>query len=276
MRLLFLGDIVGNSGKEAVIKYMDFLRQRTNADMVIVNAENASGGFGLNASTVSELLEIGVDAITLGNHAFGSRDIISVLESNDSVLRPINIAENSPGLGVQIFNIADDKRVMLINVLGRVFMNPAYSNPFKCVEEHINSALSDKLVDAVVIDFHCEATSEKVAMGHWCDGRASAVLGTHTHVPSADFRILPLGTAYQTDVGMCGDYNSIIGMDINTPLERFVNGMSFSRMKPATGEGTISGALVTVNDNTGLADSIFPVRIGGCMHTVLPSAEDLQ
>lgn len=270
MRLLFLGDVVGRSGRHVVVEHLPALRRDLALDFVVINAENAAAGFGLTPAIADTLFDAGADALTLGNHAFDNREILTHLEREPRILRPLNIAPAAPGRGAFLFDAPGGRRVLVMNVLGRVFMSPSYADPFSAVEAQLNAAPLREVADAIVVDIHAEATSEKLGMGYWCDGRASLVVGTHTHVPSGDTRILPKGTAYQTDAGMCGDYDSIIGMDKEEPMRRFVTGMASGRFEPADGPGTLSGVFVETDDSTGLARHVVPLRMGPHLITTRP------
>lgn len=262
MKLLFLGDIVGRAGRTAVIENLPTLRQDLKLDFVVVNAENSASGFGMTAKIAKDLFEAGADVITLGDHAFDQKEMLEHIKDEPRILRPINFAATAPGRGAGIFSSTRGRKVLVAAVLGRVFMNRPFDDPFSAIDTELKKAPLGA-VQASVIEVHAEATSEKMGIGHWCDGRASLVVGTHTHVPTADTMILPKGTGYQTDAGMCGDYNSVIGMDKAEPLKRFVTGMASGRFEPAMGAATLSGVLVTTDDKTGLAKSVSPFRVGG-------------
>ncbi len=263
MKLLFLGDIVGRSGRAALVERLPELRKQWSLDFVVVNGENASAGMGLSGAHAKLLLDAGVDCLTLGDHAFDQRDMMGFIEQEQRVIRPLNFAKTAPGKGSRLFTTARGAKVLVVQVLGQVFMKRAYDDPFSAVDRGLKTAPIGGLASAVIVDFHTEATSEKMAMGHWCDGRATLVVGTHTHVPTSDAQVLPGGTAYMTDAGMCGDYNSVIGMDKAEPMNRFITGMPKGRFTPATGEATLSGIYVESNDRTGLAERVVPVRVGG-------------
>jgi len=263
MRILFLGDIVGRTGRKAVVEHVPRLRRDWRLDFVVVNAENASAGAGLSAGNATRLLEAGIDCLTLGDHAFDQRDMLAHIEGEPRILRPLNFAKTAPGKGARIFTTANGKKVLVAQVLGQVFMKRAFDDPFSHVDTALKSAPLGGAVQAVIVDVHAEATSEKMAMGHWCDGRASLVVGTHTHVPTGDVQILPKGTAYQSDAGMCGDFNSVIGMDKTEPMTRFITGMSKGRFVPAEGDATLCGVVVETDDSTGRATNAAQVRVGG-------------
>ena len=263
MRILFLGDIVGRSGRKAIRERLSTLRDKLRADFVVVNGENATSGAGLSAAHAHELLSAGVDVLTLGDHAFDQRDMLQHIESEKRILRPINYAKNAPGVGARVFTARGGRKVLVAQVLGQVFMKRPFDDPFSAVDATLRAHPLGGLVQASLIEVHCEATSEKMGMGHFCDGRASIVVGTHTHVPTADAQILPGGTAFQTDAGMCGDYNSVIGMKTDEPLRRFVTGMPKGRFEPADGDATLAGLFVVTDDKTGLALDVKMIRDGG-------------
>ncbi|MCC7321525.1 MAG: YmdB family metallophosphoesterase [Rubellimicrobium sp.] len=270
MRLLFLGDVVGRSGRAAIAARLPGLRADWRLDFVVVNGENASAGMGLGAEHARALLAAGADAITLGDHAFDQKEMLSFIETEPRILRPMNYAKGAPGRGWRVFEATQGRKVLVAQALGQVFMKRPFEDPFSAVDEVLRAHPPGGLVQASLIEIHAEATSEKVAMGHFCDGRASLVVGTHTHVPTADTMILPGGTAYQTDAGMCGVYDSVIGMDKAEPLRRFLTGMARDRFTPATGEGTISGVYLETDDRTGLARRVVPVRQGAILAPAAP------
>lgn len=273
MRILFIGDLVGRAGREAVIKRLGEIRQRLAVDFTVANAENSAAGFGLTMPIAQELFEAGVDAITLGNHAFDQRELIKEIDQEPRIIKPLNWPQTA-GRGHGVFEVRDGpargKKVLVTNILGRVFMNPV-DDPFSAVDGLLRQYPLGAAVDAALVDMHCEATSEKMAMGFWCDGRASIVVGTHTHVPTADHQVLPKGTAYQTDTGMTADYDSVIGMQKEEPIRRFITGLS-SRPEPAMGEATICGLFVVTDKATGLAKSAQPLRVGGRLSECWPEA----
>ncbi|MBD3680181.1 MAG: YmdB family metallophosphoesterase [Rhodobacteraceae bacterium] len=270
MRLLFLGDIVGRSGRNALIEHLPKLKAEWRLDFVVVNAENATGGAGLTGAHARKLLEAGADCLTLGDHAFDQREMLQFIETEPRVIRPLNFAKGAPGKGARVFEASGGRKVLVAQVLGQVFMKRAYEDPFSTIEPVLKAAPLGGQVQASLVDMHCEATSEKMAMGHWCDGKASVVVGTHTHVPTGDAMILPGGTAYQTDAGMCGDYHSVIGMDREEPMRRFVTGMTKGRFTPAMGDATLSGLYVETDDRSGKATSVRMIRHGGRLQDAAP------
>jgi 2',3'-cyclic-nucleotide 2'-phosphodiesterase len=269
MRLLFLGDVVGRSGREAVIRELPGMRQRLAPDFVVLNGENAAGGFGITEAIYESLVDAGVDVVTLGNHAFDQRETLVFIERVDNLLRPLNYPKGTPGRGAGIFTARNGGRVLVINVMGVVKMEPL-ADPFAAVDQELDTCPLKTGCDASLIDFHAELTSEKMALGHYVDGRASLMVGTHTHVPTSDHRILDGGTAYVTDAGMCGDYDSVIGMDKEEPLNRFLRKIPLGRFTPATGPATVTGIAVLTDGETGLALDVAPVRIGGRLEPAWP------
>jgi 2',3'-cyclic-nucleotide 2'-phosphodiesterase len=263
LRLIFLGDIVGKSGRDAVFKYLPELRERVKPDLVVINGENAAHGFGITEEIYLKLREAGADVITLGNHSFDQKEALIFIEREDRMIRPVNWPKGCPGRGTAMVETAKGQRVLVINAMGRVMIEPMLDDPFPAIDRELEACKLGRDCDAILIDMHAEATSEKMAMGHFVDGRASLIVGTHTHTPTADHHILSGGTAYMTDAGMCGDYDSVIGMDKSEPLQRFLRKLPIERMKPAEGEGTMCGVLVETDDKTGLALKIAPIRLGG-------------
>ncbi|MEM8751359.1 MAG: TIGR00282 family metallophosphoesterase [Pseudomonadota bacterium] len=263
MRLLFLGDVVGRAGRTAVIDALPRLRDELSLDFIVVNAENSAAGFGCTPKIAADILDAGADCLTLGDHAFDQKEMLGHIASEPRIIRPLNIAKTAPGAGVGVFPATRGRKVLVAQALGRVFMRQPFDDPFSALETALRKHPLGGGVDAAIIDFHAEATSEKMAIGAYFDGRASLIVGTHTHVPTADAQVLPKGSAYLTDAGMCGDYDSVIGMEKTEPLRRFVTGMPGARFSPAEGEATICGALVETDDATGRAKTVAPFRSGG-------------
>ncbi|MCS0497587.1 TIGR00282 family metallophosphoesterase [Ancylobacter mangrovi] len=268
MRLLFLGDVVGRPGRQVVLDHLPRLREAWTLDFVVVNGENAAGGFGITEAIHDDLVEAGADVVTLGNHSFDQREALVFIERAPRLIRPANYPAGTPGRGAALVEARGGERVLVVNMMGRAFMDPM-DDPFAAIDRELEAGPLGLVADAVIVDFHAETTSEKQAFGHWCDGRASLVIGTHTHVPTSDHRILPGGTAFMTDVGMCGCYDGVIGMDKEEPLRRFTRKIGSSRFEPAMGEGTLSG-LAVETDGAGQAIKIAPVRIGGSLQPALP------
>ena len=270
MRLLFLGDVVGRTGRAAISERLARLKRDWAVDFAVVNGENATSGIGITGAHAKALLDAGADCLTLGDHAFDQKDMLQFIESEPRIRRPLNYAKGAPGKGARVFDAPGGRKVLVAQVLGQVFMKRPFDDPFSAIEPVLKAHPPGGLVQASLVDMHCEATSEKMAMGHWCDGRASAVIGSHTHVPTADAMVLPRGTAYLTDAGMCGDYNSVIGMEKDEPLRRFVTGMSKARFAAAGGPATLSGALIETDDKTGKATNITMIREGGLLEPAGP------
>ncbi len=264
MKVLFCGDIVGRSGREAVVNHVPRLRRELALDFVVVNGENAAAGFGITAKICSELHNAGVDCITTGNHVWDQREIIPYIAQDKRLLRPVNFPPGTPGWGANLFETPRGQKIVVVNAMCRLFMD-AIDDPFRAVDAELAKYRLGGTANCILVDVHGEATSEKQSMGHHCDGRVSAVLGTHSHIPTADSWILPGGTAYQTDVGMCGDYDSVIGMKKDAAVLRFIKKVPGDRLAPADGEGTLCAAIVETDDKTGLARAIKPLRVGGVL-----------
>jgi metallophosphoesterase (TIGR00282 family) len=269
VRLIFLGDVVGRAGRDALARELPLLKQRYTPDLVVVNGENAAGGFGITEAIYQDMLDTGADAITLGNHAWDQREALVFIERAPRLIRPLNYPPGTPGRGAAMIEAKNGARVLVVNVMGRIFMDPL-DDPFAAVERELAACALKSGADAIVIDVHCEATSEKQALGYVADGRASLVAGTHTHVPTSDHRILPGGTAFISDVGMTGDYESIIGMDRDEPMSRFTRKIPAARFEPANGPGTLCAIAVETDDATGLARQIGAVRLGGRLEEARP------
>ncbi|MFC3126229.1 YmdB family metallophosphoesterase [Pseudoroseomonas globiformis] len=271
MRILFLGDVVGRSGRDALTAGLPGLRTRLKADLVVVNAENASHGFGVSPDMVRSFLAAGADVLTLGNHSWDRKEIIGFIDGEPRLIRPLNYPPGTPGRGATVVEVSGGRRALVINAMGRLFMEPL-DDPFRAVQAVLaqHSLGASGTVQAAVIDIHAEATSEKMAMAHSFDGRVSLVVGTHTHVPSADHRILENGTAYMTDAGMCGDYDSVIGMQKGSAALRFWRKVPGEKLAPAEGPASLSGVFVETEDATGLARRVEPVRLGGALAPAMP------
>ncbi len=271
MRFIYIGDVVGRTGRKAVVENLAELRRRLDLDFVVLNGENAAHGFGITRKICQEFYAAGVDVITTGNHAFDNKDILPALGEDKQFIRPLNLAEGSPGRGAWLYDLADGRKVLVAQVIGRLFMKD-YGDPFQAIDKELDGLALGSGADCIIVDFHAEATSEKMAMGHYLDGRASLVVGSHTHVPSADHHILGGGTAYITDIGMCGDYDSVIGMKKDGAIERFTNADCAERLEPAKGEATLCAVVVETDPQTGLAKTIEPLRLGGSLAPVWPGA----
>ncbi|HEY5289970.1 MAG TPA: TIGR00282 family metallophosphoesterase [Caulobacteraceae bacterium] len=274
MRIAFFGDVVGRSGRDGLAEHLPALRRALGLEFVVVNAENAAAGFGITEATARDLFAAGADCLTLGNHSWDQKEALTYILRESRLLRPLNYPAmaQAPGRGAQLFETERGKRVLVVSLLGRVHMD-ALDDPFAAVDGELNACPLGEAADAIVVDIHAEATSEKMAMGHFCDGRASLVVGTHTHVPTADAQILVGGTAFQTDAGACADYDSVIGNQKEEPLRRFTTRISGGRYRPAEGPATVCGVFLETDDATGLARRFEPIRVGGRLARSVPSFE---
>jgi metallophosphoesterase (TIGR00282 family) len=270
VRILFVGDVVGRSGRAIVLERLPGLISAWKLDLVIVNGENAAGGFGITETIYRDLIDAGADAVTLGNHAWDQKEALVFIERAPRLIRPINYPAGTPGRGAALIAAKNGASALVVNAMGRIFMDPL-DDPFAAIERELSACALTLAADAIVIDFHCEATSEKQAMGHFVDGRASLVVGTHTHAPTADHQILPGGTAFISDVGMTGDYNSVIGMAKHEPLGRFLRRIATAKFEPASGPATLCAVAVETDDATGLARRIAGVRLGGRLEEARPA-----
>ncbi|MCG9916667.1 MAG: YmdB family metallophosphoesterase [Phenylobacterium sp.] len=277
MRFAFFGDVVGRSGREGLADHLPMLRRQLGLEFVVINAENAAAGFGITENTARELFDAGADCLTLGNHSWDQKEALTYIVREPRLIRPLNysVLADAPGRGANLFETQSGRRILVINLLGRVHMD-SLDDPFAAVDRELEKAPLGMVSDAVIVDMHAEATSEKMAMGHFCDGRASLVVGTHTHVPTADCQILNGGTAYQTDAGACADYDSVIGNQKEEPLRRFTTRISSGRYKPAEGPATVCGVFVETDDATGLARRIEPIRVGGRLSETIPRLDTVQ
>jgi 2',3'-cyclic-nucleotide 2'-phosphodiesterase len=270
MRILFVGDVVGRSGRTVVYERLPHLIRDWKLDLVVVNGENAAGGFGITEAIYRELVDAGADAVTLGNHAWDQKEALVFIERAPRLIRPVNYPTGTPGRGAAMIEAKNGAGVLVINAMGRIFMEPL-DDPFTAVERELTACPLQHGADAIVLDMHAETTSEKQSMGLFCDGRASLVVGTHTHAPTADLRVLPAGTAFVSDVGMTGDYNSVIGMTKEEPLQRFLRRISSSRFEAASGPATLCAVAVETDPATGLASRVGAVRLGGCLEPATPA-----
>jgi metallophosphoesterase (TIGR00282 family) len=275
MRILFVGDIVGRSGRTVVAERLPKLIRDWQLDLVVVNGENAAGGFGITEAIYRDLLDLGIDAITLGNHAWDQKEALVFIERAPRLIRPVNFPSGTPGRGSAVIEAKNGARVLVVNAMARTYMDPL-DDPFAALDRELAACPLAKSADAIVVDFHGEATSEKQAMGIFCDGRASLVVGTHTHVPTADLRVLPGGTAFMTDVGMTGDFDSVIGMAKDEPLQRFLRKISSARFEPASGPATLCAVAVETDAASGLATGVGAVRLGGCLEQAVPAMWTVQ
>jgi metallophosphoesterase (TIGR00282 family) len=269
MRILFVGDIVGRTGREAVATALPKLREALRIDLAVVNAENASHGFGLAPDMAAALFTAGADVITLGNHAWDRKEIIPYIAQNPRLLRPLNFPPGTPGGGSVVVEVSGGRRALVVQAMGRLYMDPL-DCPFRATADLLTKYRLGGTVAAIFVDFHAEASSEKMAFGHFLDGQVSAVVGTHTHCPSADAQVLRGGTAFQSDAGMSGDYDSVIGMVKEGATQRFWRKMPGERLAPAEGEATVCGVFIETDDATGLARRVAPVRVGGRLAEAMP------
>lgn len=266
MKVLFLGDINGRSGRKVVLDHVPRLRKDLDLDAVVVNGENAAHGFGISNNICDELLKKGIDIVTTGNHVWDQRETLTYITKEPRLLRPVNYPPGTPGRGIGKVETAAGT-LIVINALGRLFMD-AMDDPFRFIDQALETYKLGKNV-SILVDFHAETTSEKQALGYFLDGRVSCVVGSHTHCPTSDTRILPKGTGFQTDAGMCGDYNSVIGMQIEAPIQRFTTKLPSDRLSPAEGPGTLSGIYFETDDQ-GLTKKIAPVCIGPHLINAMP------
>jgi metallophosphoesterase (TIGR00282 family) len=269
MRILFLGDTVGRTGRDAAVAALPKLRERLRIDLAVINAENASHGFGLAPDMAEALFGAGADVITLGNHAWDRKEIVPYIANHPRLIRPMNFPPGTPGAGCAMVELADGRKALVASAMGRLYMDPL-DCPFRAMAGEMAKHRLGASVQAILVDFHAEATSEKWAFAHLFDGQVSVVVGTHTHCPSADHTILAGGTAFQSDAGMCGDYDSVIGMDKTIATARFLKKLPGEKLHPADGEATVCGLYVETDDATGLATRVEPVRMGGRLSQALP------
>ncbi len=264
MRLAFFGDVVGHAGRTALVDYLKTHKSRCGFDFIVVNGENAAHGFGITQRMCNLFFDCGIDVITMGNHTFDKQADLQMFDRNKNLIRPINYIRGTPGHGYTIVEMPYSKRkVMVINLIGHLFMG-YNEHPFFAMEDVLSKYRMKANVDFIFVDFHAEATAEKVALAHHLDGRISALVGTHTHIPTADAQILSKGTGYLTDAGMCGDFDSCIGMEVNEPIKRFISKIDAgARFSPASKEATVCGVVMDLDDNTGLCKNITTIRYGG-------------
>ena len=254
MKILFIGDIVGKFAREKVKDNISTLKNKYSPDILVANAENATGGYGLSKKDAQDLLSAGLDVLTLGNHAWDKREMLTFIEECPKIIRAINYPAGVPGKGSYSLELLNGKKIVIVQVMLRLFMGMSLDDPFNAIKQFLLSERLGSTCDAILIDMHGETTSEKNAFGHFVDGKVSAVLGTHTHVPTSDARILDNGTAYQTDAGMTGDYNSVIGMEKDNPIHLFTKGYRLEgRFVSASGEGKLCGSFIETDDKSGLA-----------------------
>ncbi len=269
MRILFLGDVFGRSGRDAVKEHLPALKEKLSPDVTIVNVDNAASGRGVTQAIAKEIIDYGVDCLTGGDHIWDQREMVCGVENIPEIIRPANMPEGTPGRGFWSSTL-NGQKITVLHLCGTVFMNHSFDNPFDYVDKFLAQHKINKS-SHIFVDFHTEATSEKMALGHYLDGRVSAVIGSHTHIPTADAQIFTKGTAYQTDAGMCGDYNSVIGVNPQAPIHNFTRKVPKEKMSPADGEATVCGTFIETDDNTGLAIKIAPIRIGPRLSEEIPN-----
>lgn len=271
MRILFLGDVMGRSGRDGVATHLPMLKEKLRPDVIIVNAENAAAGHGVTVKIAQDFYAMGVDCLTTGNHVWNQKELLATIDGDPRLLRPLNFPDGTPGKGSYTHTLADGRKILIANIMGTRFIEPMLDNAFAAADR---IAFAHKLgagIHAIFIDFHAEVTSEKMALGQYMDGRVSAVVGTHTHIPTADEQVLTKGTAYMTDAGMCGDFDSVIGVKSESSIWRFTRKTPGARMEPADGEATVCGCFIVTDDKTGLAKSIDAVRVGGRLKPQIPN-----
>jgi hypothetical protein len=269
LRILFIGDVVGRSGRAIVNQRLPGLIADWKLDLVVLNGENSAGGFGITETIFNEFVDAGADVVTLGNHSWDQREALVFIERSPRLVRPLNYPKGTPGRGAAMIETKGGRRALVINAMARIFMDPL-DDPFTAIEREIDACRLGRDADAILVDFHGEATSEKQALAHFLDGRVTAVVGTHTHVPTADHRVLPGGTAFQSDAGMSGDYDSVIGMVKDEPLSRFLRRIPATKFEAATGPGTLCGLAIETDDATGLATQVAAVRLGARLEEAVP------
>lgn len=270
MRILFIGDIMGRSGREALEAYLPMLRRKLTPDIVIVNGENAASGAGITPKICDQFYAWGVDCITTGNHVWDQREIIPYIARDPKLLRPLNFPPGTPGNGAYRFRAKNGYEITVVNIMARLFMD-GLDDPFRAMKEFLEAEKSANRT--IFVDIHGEASSEKMSFAHHFDGQVTAVVGTHTHIPTADAHVMKGGTAYMTDAGMTGDYDSVIGVQKSIAIHRFVKKMPGEKMKPASGPGTLCGCLVQVDAETGRAFKIDPIRVGGILSPAMPEVD---
>jgi len=271
MRILFFGDVVGRSGRDGLKQYLPDLKEKLRPDVIIINAENAAAGLGITDKLAQELYAMGADCLTTGNHVWAQKELVGTIDRDPKLLRPLNFVDGTPGRGFYVHALPDGRKILIANVMARLFINATIDDPFAATERLLATHRLGSAVQAIFIDLHGEATSEKMAFGHAFDGRASAIIGTHTHIPTADEHILPKGTAYQTDAGMCGDFDSVIGVKKEIAVWRFTRSIPGERMTPAEGPAAVCGTFIVTDDARGLALRIARVQGGAGLKEAVPA-----
>lgn len=271
MKLLFLGDVVGRSGRDGVLRHLPELKKNLGIDFAIVNGENSASGFGITEQIAKQYFAAGADVITCGDHCFDQPETKFFINQYPNMLRPSNFPATLPGKGYNIYELPRGKKILVIHLLCQLFIRYQLNCPFQAVTEILEKYKLGRDVDYIFVDIHGEATSEKMAMGHYLDGKISAICGTHTHVPTSDTQIMPNGTAYQTDAGMCGDYDSVIGFKKEISIPSFLNKIRGEKMRPADGVATVCGFVVNLDEKTGLAKNVDYLRVGGRLREHIPN-----
>ena len=270
MKLVYFGDVMGKSGRTGINTHLPSIIEKLAPDFIMLNGENAAHGFGITEKICTQFFNLGVDVITTGNHVWDQREIINYIVKEPRLLRPLNYPQHTPGEGFGIFEARNGVKILVGQVMGRLFME-SLDDPFVSMDKLLSKYKMGEAVNCAVVDVHAEATSEKMAIGQYLDGRVSMVVGTHSHVPTADAQILSKGTAYQTDLGMCGDYDSVIGMQQDAAIGKFIKRMPSERLEPANGEASVCGVFMECDDNSGHAKRIEPIRIGGRLAQNMPT-----
>lgn len=260
---------MGRSGRDAIKEHLPALKESLTPDVIIVNVDNAASGRGVTKDTADEIFALGADCLTGGDHVWDQREMICVIENNTNIIRPYNQPIGTPGKGIWKKTVSDGHEIVVLHLCGTTFMSKTFDNPFIAADQALNGIKLEK-GRSIFVDFHAEATSEKMALAHYLDGRVSGVVGTHTHIPTADAQIFPQGTAFQCDAGMCGDYNSVIGVIPYGPVHNFLQKVPRERMTPAKGDASVCGTFIVTDDATGLAQKISPIRIGGRLSPEIP------
>lgn len=265
MKILICGDVDARTGRESIKKWVPQIREKYSIDFVIINVDNAAGGFGITEKIADEFFTMGADVLTGGNHVFDQNGIVPYLEREKRLLRPHNLPASTPGHGVCEARTAKGRKVLVLHLVGQRFMPMIGNDPFESANQVLSRYILGSNVDAIVVDFHAEFTSEKYALGHFLDGRVSAVVGTHTHIPTSDEHILEHGTAFQADLGMCGDYDSVIGARKSDIVDKFTKLHMKVKIQSAEGESTMCALMIETDDRTGLAKSVKAFKLGGCI-----------
>ncbi len=260
MKIIYCGDVVGRPGRDAILNNISKLKEAYHYDALIVNVDNAAHGFGATPGICRDFLNSGVTALVSGDHVWNQREILPFLDECKQIARPLNHPDNLPGQGAREIILSNGKKLLVVEVVGRLFME-AVDCPVQAMDKLLKLYTLGRNIDAIFVDFHAEATAEKISFGHYLDGKVSAVIGSHTHVPTSDTMILPGGTAYQTDAGMCGDYSGVIGFEKEEPVARLARKFTGNRLVPCKGQGTLWGTFIETDDTTGLAVKIEQIKL---------------